>query len=152
MPVTVPDDHPLYRVERFSQWMDEAFRIPGTRFRFGLDALIGLIPGVGDAAGLVIGSWLVWEAHRIGTPAAVKWKMVRNVVIDALLGVVPLVGDAVDFAFKSNRRNLALLRAHHPPPQGVPNKAFWGRWRWLAVTLTVAAAAVWFWHRQLSAT
>lgn len=137
--------HPLHRVERFAHWMDEAFTIPGTRFRFGLDALIGLIPGVGDAAGLIAGSWLVYEAHRIGTPAAIKWKMARNVVLDGLIGVVPVLGDTADFLFKSNRRNLALLRAHHRPA-GTHARGF--PWRRVLLSLSLLAGVlVWYLHR-----
>lgn len=114
--MTTPDPHdPLHRVERLAKVLDEAIRLPGTGIKVGLDALIGLIPGVGDAAGLALGSWLVYEAHRLGAPAELKWKMARNVAIDALSGFVPVLGDLVDVAYRSNRRNVELLRRHFRP-------------------------------------
>lgn len=94
-------------------WMDEAFVIPGTRFRIGFDAILGfLIPGVGDT--LTAGSQvaLLWAAFRAHVPRVVLARMVLNAGIDALLGVVPLAGDAFDAFFKANRRNLQLLERH----------------------------------------
>jgi len=115
-PANSPPDV-LHRVERIARVLDEAIRIPGTNIRVGLDAVIGLIPGVGDAAGLALGSWFIYEAHRLGAPAELKWKMVRNVGIDAVSGLVPVLGDLVDVAYRSNRRNLDLLRGHFKPSE-----------------------------------
>jgi hypothetical protein len=136
--------HPLHRAERFAKLMDEAFTIPGTRFKVGLDAIIGLIPGIGDLAGLVMGSWLIYEAHRIGTPAHIKWKMARNVVIDAFAGLVPVVGDAVDFVFKSNRLNLALMRGHFQVD--APASRRLSPWLRLLFTVMIGGAGWWLWQ------
>lgn len=124
-PVTPPLAPPavsadaLHRVERVAKVLDEAIRIPGTGIKLGLDAVIGLIPGVGDAAGLALGSWFIYEAHRLGAPMELKLKMARNVAIDAVSGLVPVLGDLVDVAYRSNRRNLDLMRKHFRPADPV---------------------------------
>lgn len=89
--------------------LDRAFRVPGTRWRFGLDALVGLIPGLGDIVGSLIGAYSLWIARQIGAPVAVQARMVMNLAIDGVLGLVPVIGDLFDFVFKANTRNHALL-------------------------------------------
>ncbi len=143
---SAPPPDALYRVERVARLLDEAIRIPGTGIRLGLDSLIGLIPVVGDAAGLALGSWFIYEAHRLGAPAALKWKMARNVAIDAASGLVPVLGDIVDIAYRSNRRNMDLLRGHFRPQTARaarPRLVFWVR---LAAGLGVAALLWWLWR------
>ncbi|MES2682808.1 MAG: DUF4112 domain-containing protein [Pseudomonadota bacterium] len=139
-PSPAPQD-PLHRVERIARVLDEAIRIPGTSITVGLDAVIGLIPGVGDVAGVALGSWFIYEAHRLGAPAALKWKMARNVGIDAISGLVPVLGDVVDVAYRSNRRNLQLLRGHFRPDLPVtPTTRSWVR---LLVIAGLVAALYW---------
>ena len=138
---------PLHRVERVAKVLDDLFRIPGTRIRVGLDSIIGLIPGVGDVLGLGLGGWFIYEAHRLGAPAALKWKMARNVVIDAVSGLVPVLGDMVDVAYRSNRRNLALLRGHFQPETPATAVSRYRPWLRLAFGLGVAALVWWFWLR-----
>ncbi len=92
--------------------MDQRFRLPGTRFHFGFDALIGLVPGLGDLAGLLIGALLLVEAVRLRASLGVLARMLGNLWLDMLLGSLPLVGDVLDFFFKANRRNLELLERH----------------------------------------
>ena len=89
--------------------LDGAVAIPGTGIRFGLDAVIGLIPGVGDFAGAALSGLVVVAAARAGVPAAVLLRMLLNVGIDAVIGAVPLAGDLFDFAWRANTRNLALM-------------------------------------------
>jgi hypothetical protein len=92
--------------------MDDQFEIPGTRWRVGLDGLIGLVPGVGDVVSAAISLWILNQARRLG---ASRWTLARmgwNVLVDAGVGAIPLVGDAFDVVWKSNRRNLALLEKH----------------------------------------
>ena len=86
--------------------------MPGTRFRFGLDGIVGLIPGIGDAVTSTLTAYIIYEAWRLGVPAAMLLRMAANLGIDSLVGVVPLVGDLLDFGFKANRRNLRLLHRH----------------------------------------
>ncbi|MGQ0696929.1 MAG: DUF4112 domain-containing protein [Panacagrimonas sp.] len=100
------------RMEKLAWLLDGAVRIPGTKFRFGLDSIVGLIPGVGDVVGLGLGAAILYESVRVGAPRPLVMKMLRNSVLDALGGLVPVVGDVFDFAFKSNRRNAALLMEH----------------------------------------
>lgn len=100
------------RLRRYARVLDSGIGVPGTRWQIGIEALIGLIPGVGDLAGALLGGWLVVEALRLRAPARLLVKMTGNVVFDTLLGIVPVLGDLADFMFKSNRRNLQLLDAH----------------------------------------
>jgi hypothetical protein len=97
--------------------LDEAVRIPGTRFRFGLDALIGLIPGAGDIAGAAMTGFTILTAFRVGAPPSVLFHMLVNLGIDALVGTIPLLGDLFDFGFKANRRNLDLLERQIRQPE-----------------------------------
>jgi len=100
-----------------SRVLDTAIRIPGTDVRFGLDALIGLIPGVGDVVGAGMSGFIILTAARMGAPAAVLVRMVANVGIDSLIGAVPLAGDLFDVAWRANTRNAALLERHLATPE-----------------------------------
>jgi Domain of unknown function (DUF4112) len=102
----------LRRLDRLARLLDTRFGIPGTRFRFGLDGLVGLIPGVGDALTNLIGLYVVIEAWRVGVPARLLVAMLVNIGIDFGLGAVPFLGDIFDLFFKSNTRNVDLLRRH----------------------------------------
>ncbi|HEX2164824.1 MAG TPA: DUF4112 domain-containing protein [Thermoanaerobaculia bacterium] len=99
-------------VRRLVEVMDQSFAVPGTRFRFGLDALIGMIPAVGDILGMLIGSAVFFEAVRLRVPVRVLGQMLFNLWLDSVVGSVPVVGDAFDFVFKANRRNLKLLERY----------------------------------------
>ena len=96
------------RLRRIAHLMDSSIRVPGTRYRVGLDALIGLIPGVGDAAGLAVSAYVVLAARRRGVPRRTLARMAANVGVDALVGSIPVLGDVFDLGFKANRRNLRL--------------------------------------------
>ena len=99
-----------------TRWMDEAVRVPGTRFRIGLDGVLGMIPGVGDVAGGLLSSWFVVTAARLGAPPSVLARMGLNIGLDALVGAVPFLGDLFDFGWKANRKNLDLLDRHLTDP------------------------------------
>jgi hypothetical protein len=103
-------DETLERLDRLARLLDSAFLIPGTNIRFGFDALIGLVPVVGDMITTAISSWLIYEANRLGISRFALWRMMGNVAIDGLVGSIPLLGDAFDVAFRANRRNVAILR------------------------------------------
>jgi hypothetical protein len=113
----------LARLDALATLMDSAFVVPGTRIRLGLDAIIGLVPGVGDVVSALISSYIVWEARQLGLP---RWKiarMVANVALDTTVGAIPLVGDVLDVFYKSNRRNLKILRDHFErEPLGQPDR------------------------------
>lgn len=102
----------IRRLQSIAQMMDTAFAIPGTNIRFGADALLGLIPGVGDIVGAAISLAIVNEARLLGVSNAVITKMLVNIGLDAVVGGVPLLGDAFDIYFKANRRNAQLLLEH----------------------------------------
>jgi hypothetical protein len=102
----------IERLDRLSRLLDTAILIPGTGIRFGADAVIGLVPGIGDAITTALSAWIVYEAHRLGAPRHLIVRMIANVAVDGLLGSVPLAGDAFDVLFRANRRNMRLLREH----------------------------------------
>lgn len=96
--------------------MDAGIRIPGTTLRFGLDPILGLIPGGGDAVGAVLAGWILVEAIRMGASRATVLRIAGNVVLDAGVGTIPFIGDLFDFAWKANLRNVALLERHLATP------------------------------------
>ena len=100
---------PLARARTLARLLDSAARVPGTEIRFGADAVIGLIPGLGDIGGAALAGYLVLLAQRLGVPRSVVLRMLGNVAVDTIAGTVPLIGDLFDVAFKSNLRNVALL-------------------------------------------
>lgn len=100
------------RVEAVERLLEGVFVVPGLNRRVGLDTIIGLVPIVGDLAGAVLGSWLVWEARNLGLSRFRVARMMGNVGLDAVLGLVPFVGDVADFLFRSNTRNLRILKRH----------------------------------------
>ena len=102
----------IHRLERLANLLDAQFGIPGTRLRLGLDALIGLIPGVGDAVTAAPAIYIIHRAERLGAPGHVLARMVVNLLADTLIGAIPLVGDLFDIGFKANRRNVSLLKRH----------------------------------------
>jgi hypothetical protein len=102
----------LKHLHRLSYWLDSAIAIPGTRYRIGLDPIIGLIPGGGDTVGLVLSSFIVLEAAQMGASKSLLGKMVFNVLLETLLGTLPIAGDIFDAAWKSNVKNLQLLEKH----------------------------------------
>lgn len=102
----------LARLETIAHLMDTAFLIPGLNRRVGLDAVMGLVPVIGDIAGIAISSYIVYEARRLGAPRWLVMRMMANVAMDGAVGAVPLAGDLFDAAFKANRRNVRLLRRH----------------------------------------
>ena len=106
----------LDRLRAVSRLLDNAFRIPGTNVRFGLDALIGLVPGIGDAVGALFSAYLILQARRLGAPNSVVNRMIANVGIDTVVGWVPLLGDLFDVTWKANNKNLALLEQHLQQP------------------------------------
>lgn len=99
----------LARLRKFAWFMDARFGLPGTRFRFGVNSLFGLIPVSGDVLLGLVSLYLVWEARRLGAPNALLGQMLANVAIEVVGGAVPIVGDLFDMAFKANLRNLDLL-------------------------------------------
>lgn len=129
-------DRRLSSLRNLQRLLDEAFRVPGTNFRFGWDPIIGLVPWAGDLLTAVLSCAIIVQAHHMRLPRVVQLRMLLNVGIDVIVGVVPLVGDVADAFWKSNTRNLALLERHaaqvRPASPG----------DWLFVTTVVLAAVV----------
>lgn len=115
------------RVEMLEMLLERSMVIPGTRYAIGLDAIVGLIPGIGDVITAAMGGYIVWEARNLGLP---KWKLARmtgNILIDTVFGAVPLVGDAFDILYRSNTRNLKIIKKHldrhHPATRVIEGQA-----------------------------
>jgi hypothetical protein len=100
------------RIEAMEILLERSFRIPGVNFPIGLDAIVGLVPVLGEIVTTAMGAWIVWEARNLDMPRWKIWRMMGNVGLDAALGVVPVVGDAADFLFRSNTRNLRIVKKH----------------------------------------
>lgn len=99
----------LRRVQRLAWLLDAAFRVPGTRFRVGVDAVVGLLPVGGSVIMGLVSLYIVWEAWRMRLPTAVLGRMVANIVLETMVDTVPVAGDLFDAAFKANLRNVALM-------------------------------------------
>ncbi len=108
-----PEKHQkIEQLRRIAELLDGQFRIPGTDIEFGLDAIIGLVPGIGDLICGGISMWLIREARRLGAPRWLIARMVWNVAVDVSVGAVPVLGDMLDVAWKANRMNIELLSRH----------------------------------------
>jgi len=138
--LTAAQEQRLELLRRIAQTLDSALPVPGTSFRFGLDPILGLIPGVGDLVSPLFALGILFQARDLRVPRVVQLRMIFNVAIDVLTGFVPLIGDLFDFAWKANNRNMALLERHadeeHDPSAG--------DWAFVAlcVALLVVIAAV----------
>lgn len=102
----------IEELEQLAHLLDSRWRVPGTGFRFGLDGVIGLIPGLGDVSTGLVSAYLVWRAREFGLPGHVLARMAGNVFVDVVVGSVPVVGSIIDFGFKANTRNMRLMRRH----------------------------------------
>lgn len=100
------------RVEALEAILERSFRVPGVNIPVGLDSIVGLVPVVGDVVTAAMGAYMVWEARNLGLPRWKLWRMAGNIAFDTALGAIPLVGDVFDVAFRSNSRNLRIIRAH----------------------------------------
>ena len=110
-------DPRLRWVERIARLLDSQFRLPGTRFRFGLDPILGLVPIVGDLSSTAVSVALLATMMRHGASGAVAVRMALNILLDTIVGAIPVLGNVFDFAYKSNERNVALLRRHYAEGQ-----------------------------------
>ena len=110
------------RVEGLEHLLERSFTLPGTTYKFGLDVILDIVPGVGGVAGAALGSYMIWEARNLGMS---RWQMTRmmgNVGTDFLLGLIPWIGAIPDFFFRSNSRNLRIIKKHldrHHPETGI---------------------------------
>ncbi len=102
----------LERLDMLAHLFDTAFILPGTNIRFGVELIMRLVPGIGDAAASALSCYLLYEAHRLDVPRQVFARMVANVAIEGVVGAVPFIGDLFDVGFRANRRNVNILREH----------------------------------------
>jgi len=117
--LTPGQEQRLKALRGLSRLLDSAFVVPGTRYRIGLDPILGLVPGLGDLTSPLFAITLLWQSRDLGIPRVVQLRMIFNVAIDALVGLLPVAGDFFDFAWKANDRNIGLLERHayeHRPP------------------------------------
>jgi hypothetical protein len=105
----------MRRMHSLAWLLDSSIPLPGG-YRIGLDPLIGLLPGLGDAIGAVMSAYIINEARALGAPRSVLMRMTGNVVVEAVIGAIPLLGDLFDAGFKANMRNMALLEKYHLDP------------------------------------
>ena len=102
----------LERLRSLAYLMDEAFRIPVINHRFGIDAVMGLVPGIGDVSGFALSGWLIWRARRLGAPNRLLARMATRSAVDLAVGSIPLIGDVADFVIKPNRRSMRMLERY----------------------------------------
>jgi len=100
------------RIEAMEKLLERSFTIPGVNYPVGLDAIVGLVPVVGDLVTAAMGAYLVWEAKNIGLPKWKLWRMAGNIAFDTAVGAIPVAGDAFDMLFRSNTRNLRIVKRH----------------------------------------
>ena len=105
-------ENDLLKLEQRADLMDSRFVIPGTDIRVGLDAILGLVPGIGDTASLAVSGYIIHKARKAGVHPFLLSRMSYNVFVDWLVGLVPFVGDVLDVSIKANKKNVELLRAH----------------------------------------
>ena len=139
IPAVEIGDARLDRMRAAARLLDSRFRIPGTNIRFGLDAIVGLVPGLGDFAGAAASAYFIYEAVRLGAPASVVTRMATNVGIEALVGAIPVLGDLFDVAFKANNRNVRLLEQFAAEPT-TAHRASRRTLFWIAVGLVAVVA------------
>jgi hypothetical protein len=144
--------HPkaIQNLDLLAKLMDSQFRIPGTNIRFGVDAVVGLIPGVGDLSTFAVSGFMLWIMAKNGASGFVMARMVLNVLIDAIFGSIPILGDLFDVAFKANTRNMKLMHEHY-----TEGRHRGGAWKVavpvLIVLFAVVAGIIWLVYKLLAA-
>jgi hypothetical protein len=128
----------LDRLRALATVLDDAVRVPGTNIRFGLDAVLGLLPGAGDAVTGAMGGYAIVLAARLGAPPVVIARMALNVLIDVATGTIPVLGDIFDVGWKANRKNVKLLERYQTEPQKVSTAS----WVLVGVLLLLIVAAI----------
>ncbi len=139
----------LQSLDLLAKLMDNQFRIPGTNIRFGIDSILGLIPGVGDLSTFAVSSWLLLIMARNGASGYVMARMVLNILIDALIGSIPIIGDLFDVAFKANVRNMRLMHQHY-----VEGRHRGSKWKVifpvLIIVLAIIVGIIWLMYRLIA--
>jgi hypothetical protein len=139
----IPGEREMRERLRFLAWLlDSSIRIPGTRFTIGIDALIGLVPFVGDLIGVLISSYIVGEARRLGVGRSTLARMTFNIALEGLVGLIPFAGDVFDAAFKANQRNVRLLESWIERPQRAERASLLFMGTLISCLLALAAVTV----------
>ena len=115
----------LDQVKRYARLMDASIPVPGTKLTFGIDAVIGLVPGFGDAVGMGFSTYIIWQAFRVGASKRLLTRMLYNVSIDGILGAIPLLGDWHDLVWKANIKNAQLLERQVLDPEKTARASGW---------------------------
>lgn len=110
-------------LDRIAGWMDEAFVVPGTRYRVGWDGVLGLVPGLGDLLAALPALWIIKRGVELGVSRAVLLRMAGNVLLENVIGSIPLAGDLFDFVWKANRRNVRLIRRYAGAPEATSRRS-----------------------------
>jgi hypothetical protein len=144
-----PQQRGLRHLGRLAKLMDAQFSIPGTDIRFGLDGIIGLIPGAGDLSTFAVSGYMLWIMANNGASGYVLARMTVNILIDALIGAIPLIGDIFDIAFKANMRNLRLMQQYYEE-----GRHRGGVWKViipvLAVLFLIIVAIIWVTYKLIA--
>ena len=152
--IETPDPVRVARLRRLAVLLDDSIPIPGTRYRVGVESIIGLLPGAGDLAGGAFSLYILLQAARMGVPRPLLARMATNLVVDVVVGAVPVLGDLFDAGFKANMRNLALLERHvdRPVASTRSSRRFVALLALLVGCCAVGAIAVvvWFVHLLLT--
>lgn len=128
--------------QRLGWFLDNSIRLPGG-FRIGVDGLLGLIPGVGDAIGGLLSGMIIYHAHQKGVPLLIKLRMLINILIDSSLGAIPIIGDIFDFVWKSNQRNADLMAAYQQRPEQVKRRSLVENLIFFTLLIVILAGTIW---------
>src|SRR3954467_10554047 len=134
--LTAAQQQRIAALRHVSRLLDSAYQVPGTAYRFGLDPIVGLVPGLGDLISPLFTIALLWQSRDLHLPRVVQLRMLFNVVIDTLVGTIPLAGDLFDFAWKANDMNMALLERHAYEE----HRASAGDWAFVVLVIAVLLA------------
>lgn len=137
------DDRALDGYRKLAYAFDELFRVPGTSFRFGLDSLIGLVPGVGDIAVSALGGYALLLAFKMRAPVTVLTRMLGNIAVDTVFGAVPLIGDLFDATWKANTKNRRVLEAWLADPARTERRSKWAIILFAVLFLLLVAGSLW---------
>jgi hypothetical protein len=125
-----------------ANWLDSKFRIPFTQIRFGLDAIVGFVPYAGDITGFFVSLLLIYTMIRYGISISVFFKMIFNIILDMLIGIIPILGDFLDISYRSNRRNVYLLRQYYEQNPNPPS-AKWAFGLFGGLLLSIVILTIW---------
>jgi hypothetical protein len=143
----------LEQVKRYARLMDASIPVPGTKLTFGIDAVIGLVPGFGDAVGMGFSTYIIWQAFRVGASKRLLTRMLYNVSVDGILGAIPLLGDWHDLVWKANIKNAQLLERQVLAPEKTARASGWFLLAIVGTLMAIGIAAmvlaVWTFRRLI---